>query len=143
MFKSNQKTQAEIQTLAKYFETRADGDTVTWVEVETATGLSMAVSGHGRQNVRRALRVLKRPYETLVATGVRLSAPASAMTIVRGRFARIDGAVRVADRTQRQLQERHLEQMAADDQRRMLIAAGFFGAIRAYTKEARVKLIVK
>ena len=141
MFKSNQKTQARIQALAKYFEAHADGETLTWQEIETGTGIDMSVKGNGRDMARRALKVLKRPYETLVGTGVRLSAAASAMTIVRGRFSRIDGAVRIADRTQRQLQDRHLEAMPDDDKRRMLIAAGFFGAIRTYAKQARVKLL--
>ena len=140
-FRSNPETQAEIQSLVKYLERFPDGEELTWERIEAESHVSMKPSGSGRDNVRRALRIMRRPYEPIVGEGIRLSAPATAMTILRGRFCRIDGAVRVADRTQRQLAERHLEQMAHDDQRRMLIASGFFGAIRAYAKEARTKLL--
>lgn len=141
MFKSNAKTQEEIQTLVTYFEGMPDGEEILWIRIEADTHLSMDVRGPGRANARRALRLLKRPYEAIVGSGIRLSAPDSAMTIVRSRFVRIDGAVKVADRTQRELSTRHLEQMHADDKRRMLVAAGFFGAIRAFAKDARPKLL--
>lgn len=138
---SNAERESEVARLASYFEQLPDGEELLWMRIESDTGMSMAVSGRGRALVRKALRRLKRPYEALVGEGIRLSAPDTAMTIVRGRFCRIDGAVRVADRTQKQLQQRHLEQMSSDDQRRMLLAAGFFGAIRAHAKEARTKLL--
>ncbi len=140
-YTSNQAKAEEIQTLMKYFEHLPDGEEITWDRIEIETHVSMGVDGHGRDHARRALRKLKRPYEALNGQGIRLSAVQTAMTILRGRFCRIDGAVRVADRTQRELSERHLAQMAQDEQRRMLLAAGFFGAIRAYAKEARTKLL--
>jgi hypothetical protein len=140
MFASIPKVQETIGKIARILEERADGVEMLWEDIEKISGISMDPKGPGRGYVRRALKLLRRPYEAVRAQGIRLSAPNTAMTIIRGRVVRVDGALRVAARTQRQLQERHLEQMTSDEQRRMLMAAGFFGAIRAMAKENSVKL---
>ncbi len=136
-FKSIPEVEAAITRIAEALSKRDDGAEIMWEDIEVSTGIKMHVKGPGRGYVRRALRKLRRPYEPVYGKGIRLSAPGSAMTIVRGRIVRIGGAVRVAERTQRQLQERHLEQMSAEEQRKMLMAAGFFGAIRALASEQR------
>lgn len=140
-FQSNQEKQAKVAKLAAFFGTFQDGEELSWMRIESDTGIRMRPSDVGRACVRLALRRLKRPYETLRGQGVRLSAPGSAITIVRGRFCRIDGAVRAADRTQRELSKRHLEQMTSADQQRMIVSAGFFGAIRTIAKETSTKLL--
>jgi len=88
-----------------------------------------------RDYVRTALARLRRPYAAVRGEGVQLSSPSTALTILHGKFTRIDGAVRGAERTQRQLQARHLEMMTGDEQRKMLLIAGFFGAIRSYSQQ--------
>lgn len=140
MFKSSQQVQKSIAILAKCYDKHADGDVVTWVDLEKESGLPMRVSGTGRIYARRALKRIRRPYETLPGVGVRLSSRDNAIIIVHGRFRRIDGAVRVAERTQKQLTDRHLEQMSTDDQRKILLAASFFGAIRAIAKSEEYRL---
>jgi len=142
MFKpSNPEREIQVAKLIAYFATFADGEEVSWIRIEHDTGYSMAIPGRGRDLVRYALRKLKRPYEAVRGTGVRLSAPASAVTILNGKFIRIDGAVKVAARTQNHLAKRHLEQMSGEDQRKMIIAAGFFGAVRTISKEASSRLL--
>lgn len=133
------EVEAQLARLADYFEKRADGDEVQWTVIATTTGVRMTAKG--KDLARRALRRIKRPYEALRGVGVRLSSPVTAMTIVRGNMMRVDGAMRVAAKTQKQLQARHLEKMSGDDQRRMLVAAGFFGALRAFATDAREKLL--
>jgi ATP/maltotriose-dependent transcriptional regulator MalT len=141
-WKSDPEVRAEIEKLTDFFAGLPDGAEVAWKAIEDATGIHATSNrGHARHRVRIALRELKRPYEAVRGVGIRLSAPTSAITIVRGKFSRINGALRVAERTQSQLQDMHLEQMSSDDQRKMLIAAGFFGAVRAFASEARVKLV--
>lgn len=141
MKKAIPEREAAVAALADYFAGMPDGEYVAWLRIEAETSQSMALTGPGRDDVRRALRRLRRPYEPVRGDGVRLSAPDNAISIVRGRFVRIDGAVRVADRTQQQLRERHLEQMTPDDQRTMLLTAGLFGAIRAMVRENSVKIL--
>lgn len=133
--------EASVAKLADYFAGMQDGEFISWLRIEADTGQPMVLTGPGRNDVRRALRRIKRPYEAVRGEGVRLSAPENAMTIVRGRFVRIDGAVRIADRTQRQLQERHLDKMNPAEQQKMIMLAGFFGAIRVMVKENTVKIL--
>lgn len=133
--------ESEIAKIAEFFVPLPDGEDISWLRIEHETGVSMNVKGPGRSFARRALRRLKRPYEPVRGEGLRLSSPDNAMTIVRGRFIRIDGAVRIADRTQQELQKRHLPLMSTQDQQRMLVAAGFFGAIRTIAKETSTKIL--
>lgn len=141
MKKAIPEREADIARLRDYFAGMSDGEYVSWLRIESETGISMRFGGHGRGDVRRALRKLKRPYEAIRGDGVKLSAPDNAINIVRGRFVRIDGAVRVADRVQQQLRERHLDQMSVQDQRTMIMTAGFFGAIRTLVKENSTKIL--
>ena len=138
---SQPEIEAKIARLVDYFDGLADGEEILWIRIEADTGISMDVAGKGRDYARKALRRLKRPYESIPKEGIRLSSPETAMTIVNKGFTRIDGAVRVADRTQRQLQERHLEKMSPQDQQKMIVSAGFFGAVRAFAKQASAKLL--
>lgn len=138
---SNQEKQKQVAQLAQFFADRGDGEEISWMRIEAETGIPMRSRDVGRQLARLALRRIRRPYETLRGVGVRLSAPDNSITIVRGRFCRIDGAVRAADRTQKELSRRHLEQMSPQDQQRMIVSAGFFGAIRSIAKETSTKLL--
>jgi hypothetical protein len=140
MFESIQHVQETINKIVRALEGRPDGIELMWEDIEKISGVSMKVSGPGRAYARRALKRLRRPYEALNGKGIRLSAPGTAMTIVKGRVVRIDGAVRIAAKTQSQLQERHLDQMTPEEQRKMLMAAGFFGAIRALASENRNRI---
>ena len=130
---------AQLAKLADYFAGRGDGEELGWLRIEHDAGVMMDLPG--RALARRALARLKRPYEAVRGEGVRLSAPSNSMTILRGKFVKIDRAVRRADRTRSQIADRHMAQLAPADQQRMLVLAGFFGAVRAFAKEAEVKVI--
>ena len=134
MFQSIPEVQRQIDLLRRFFDGRSDGEMVTWLEIERECSIPMRAQSKGRQLVRRALKLSKRPYEAVFGEGIRLSAPETALTIAHGKIHRIDGAVRVASRTQKHLQERHLEQMQEEDRKKLLTLAGFFGAVRALSK---------
>jgi hypothetical protein len=129
----------QVSQLKTYFAEQADGEDLSWLRIEADTGIKM--NALGRDLVRNALKKLRRPYEAVRGEGVRLSSPDNTMTIMKGRFARIDNSVRRADRTRHQLSERHLEQLSAVDKQKMLTLAGFFGAVRAFAGEAAAKLL--
>lgn len=136
--KSVPETELKIQKLKDYFESQADGDELSWMRIESDTGVTMDYRGKGL--ARSALRKLRRPYEALRGHGLKMSSPDSAITIMGGKFVRIDAAVRRADRTRACLQDRHLVQMSHKDQAKMLALAGFFGAVRAFASEAGQRL---
>lgn len=141
-FKSSiPEIELKVEKLRSYFEQAADGEEISWMRVEADTQISMDLKGNGRDLARRALLKLKRPYEAVRGVGVRLSSPENAIAILKGRFVRIDTAVLRADKTQQRLTDRHLEQMTPRDQRAMIIAAGFFGAVRTIANQAKTQLL--
>jgi hypothetical protein len=141
MFKSDQIRQTEISKVQIVLQALADGATISWVELEQQSGIKMHPSdAPGRNYARCAMHRLKRPYETLRGVGLRMSAPTNAITIAHGKFARIDGALRVADKTNHHLTTRHLEKMAPEEQRKLIIMGGFFGAVRAMASEHRKEI---
>jgi hypothetical protein len=139
-FESSPERQQQCEALSEYLAPQPDGEELTWERIEAETHLSMRARSVGRRLVRDALRKLKRPYEAIVGKGVRLSEPSTAMTIVRGRVHRINGAVDIASKTQAILQERHLAKMSDEEQRKMIMAAAFFATVRAIAYENRERM---
>jgi hypothetical protein len=139
MKRSIPEIEAIVAKLAEYFASLPDGEEVRWIRIEADTDVKM--DARGKELARRALKRAKRPYEAVRGDGLRLSSPENAITIARGKLLRIDGAVKVADNTQRELQKRHLPQMSPDDQRKMLMVAGLFGAIRTIAKETTTAML--
>lgn len=132
MIASVEQRTEQILRLIDYFGGMQDGEEVLWIRIEAETRLAMDMPG--RALVRRVLKKLKRPYESLRGEGVRLSAPTNTMAIIKHRFVRIDNAVSRADRTREHLAARHFDQLPPDQQKKMTLLAGFFGAVRAMAK---------
>lgn len=128
-----------VAKLADYLAGQPDGEELTWLRIESETSVRMDMPG--RELTRRALAKIKRPYEAIRGDGVRLSSASTSMTILRGRFVRIDRAVRRADKTLEQIADRHMAQLPQQEQQKLLVLAGFFGAVRVFAKEAEVKVI--
>ena len=139
MKESIPERQAQLTKVAEFLTSLPDGEEVSWLRIESDTSVRM--DSAGKALVRQALKRIKRPYAPVRGQGLQLSGPSNALTIMHGGFVRIDNAVRSADKTRAQLSTRHLEQLTPPDQQRMLMLAGFFGAVRTYAKEARTKLI--
>jgi hypothetical protein len=138
MFDSNQKRTAQLAQLVEYIQCANDGEELTWLRIEADTSIKM--DSAGRRLISRACQKARRPYENIRGIGVRMSSAESTMPIVQSRFVRIDNAVRRADRDRRQLADRHFEQLNSSDKSKMLMLAGFFGAVRAFAKDASGKL---
>jgi hypothetical protein len=129
----------EVARLCEYFSSLPNGAKVSWEEIEEHAGVRMNMSG--REQARRALRRLRWPYLPVRGEGVVLSSADSALTIMRGKFVKIDHAVRKADTTRAHLTERHLPDMSGRDQRSMLLLASFFGAVRTIANDARRRVL--
>lgn len=140
-FETTPERLLQCEKLAEYLHSQPDGEELSWERIEADTHITMRPRTFGRPLVWKVLRKIKRPYEAIVGVGVRLSAPSTAMTIVRGRFLRINGAVNIASRTQQQLQDRHLDKMSAEEQRKMIMAAAFFATVRAIAHENRQRML--
>lgn len=136
MFKTNPEVAKILKTLTEYIDGQPDGEDLPWIRIEADTGVKM--DNFGKTMLRRALR--RRPYEAIRGVGVRLSCPQTALVIAQSKLVAVDNSVRRADKTQQELQARHLSQMATGDQQRMLLLASFFGAIRTVAKNATVRV---
>lgn len=137
--KSIPEIEKQVVRLVEYFLSQPDGSELLWENIEIDTAIPM--NQHGRSLVRRALKKIKRPYEPVRAVGIILSSPKNAMAIVGHKFVRIDNAVRRADRTRNEISVRHLDALEERDKAKMRVLAGFFGAVRAFAKEAKVKIL--
>ena len=131
----------QCEQLKEYLSGQPDGEDLSWERIEADTRVPMRTRTPGRAMVRHVLRKMKRPYEAIIGKGIRLSSPNTALAIVHGKFVRINGAVRVASRTQQQLQDRHLGKMSGEEQRKMIAAAAFFATVRAIALENRSRML--
>jgi hypothetical protein len=130
--------QQAVAKLVEFFRDVPDGEDVAWLRVEAETGVTM--DEHGKPLVRRALKKLGRPYASVRGVGLRMSSAENALSIVQGGFVRVDNALRRTDKTREVLAARHLDQMTPGDQQKMLVLAGFFGAVRTFARDASLKV---
>ena len=138
IWQASPEREAAADALRDFLVGRPDGEELPWLLIESATGIKMDAGG--KNLVRIALRRLKRPYVAERGTGIRLSSAALALGISRSKFSRLDGALEIADKTQRELSSRHLAQMSGEEQRKMIMLAGFFGMVRSIARETSVEM---
>lgn len=131
----------KVALLVLFFEPLPDGEELSWGRITADTGIDMATAAKHRPLVVRALKRLRRPYEAMRGYGIKLSSAETSLRMVKRGFVRIDNSVKHVDRVQKQLSARHLDQMSPTDQRRMIMAAGFFGAIRTFVRQSSTKAI--
>lgn len=134
---STAEKESQVARVKEFFAVLADGEEVSWMRVEHDSGVKMDYAG--RALARLALKRLRRPYEAIRGTGIRLSSATNAVTILAGRFARVETAIQKTDRVREALETRHFAQMNEGDQKKMLLAKSFFGALKvcSSTNEGR------
>jgi len=134
---STAEKEAQAARLKDFFGALPDGEEVSWMRVEHDSGVKMDYAG--RSMARLALKRLRRPYEAIKGTGLRMSSAGNSVTILAGRFARVETAIQKTDRVREALETRHFAQMSEVDQKKMLLAKSFFGALKvcSSTNEGR------
>jgi hypothetical protein len=132
--KSTQENQRTRSILQSYLERQSDGETLAWLDIETATGVQMNPANRGK--VRSALATLRRPFESIRGTGIRLSSPTTINTIVAGRGRSVGSAIKRWSKTIRQGTERHLSAMQGEDKERLINASSFAGALEGVMSNA-------
>lgn len=129
------ETNADTLKLQEYITNQPHGASLGYSLIEDETGVVM--NNEGRSRLRSALKTLKREFSTVRGQGIKLADPATAMDIISTKFQRIDGAVRKADKTQRNLQNQFLENMSEPHRKQLLFAGAVFGAIRLAAEQGR------
>jgi hypothetical protein len=122
-FRSDPENTKRVAAIKAFLEAQEDGVTVSWLDIETETGVSMAtkiVNGvDGRRLVRRALREPGREVEIIHGAGFRLSSPTNALGIQGAHLARAARRLKRAAKAGARLDERHGEAMPRNERNRL------------------------
>lgn len=145
-FYTNPELAAAMRKITAHLSAKQDGAMLTWLDLEKDLDIPMRGQHRkgeldGRTLVRRALRKLRRPYETVHGSGLRLSAAATAVNILGRALTKVSNQTSRAQRVHADLQERHLHEMTADDRERMTRAAGLFATIELLRREQVPKIL--
>lgn len=124
----NMQRREDLDKLLKFIAKTEDGATVSWLEIEQETGVSMR-SDKGRDLFRHAMHKSRREYLPLPGSGVRFSDPKNALEIVRLRDSRISGAVKRSSKASSHVKRRHVDALSAEDRSEFLMRESLRGAL--------------
>lgn len=122
-----------FQVLCAWVADQPDGATLSYVEIEQQTGLSMSVKSGHRQVLRRALnKVRKRGnwYILRKDEAIRLSSPDNALDIARDNGLKVIRVTGDVMRRNTHLITKHGDAMQENEKREVLAITGFVGAYR-------------
>lgn len=135
-FIPNQQRREDLVKLVEYVKARHDGDRVSWLEIETATGVSMS-GDYGRGLLRVASRRAARPYMPLPGHGVEFSSPDNANEIAQKAVGSIATAVVRGAHRVATLCDRHIEKMSAEQSRLLTAKQAFLASMTVSTSLSR------
>jgi len=129
------KISEESLKIVNYLEGIAHGETLSYDQIEKATGVKMDTKG--RSYLRTAIKKLKREYSCIVGKGIELASAKSATNILVGRVVKIDNAVKRAEKTQTILVNNFYDQLQPIEQKQALFLGAVFGAIRVAAQNGK------
>lgn len=135
----NEERQAGIGMLVDFFSKQADGSRLSWLEIQTGSGVitTGTKATEGREWARRALHKIKRAYVPIGdGLGVELSAPENAVSIAAHRTRRIVGEAKAAHKSVTATLDRHADQLRADDRELLRANRSVTGALVEMSKGA-------
>ena len=136
-FQTTPERMLQLAKLKKLVDSTPDGETLTWLDVMSATQIKM--DNAGRSLFRRAIG--NRPYATINGTGVCFSSPKNAESIVVSKLRRVDGAARKAAKTTEAIVVRHSHELADAARKNILRVNAFFGTVKLLSAETRVNVV--
>ena len=119
-----------------YLKTLNPGQKVSYKEIESESGVTM--NDRGKQFMRSALNRLKIEYSCIRGNGIELCDEISATGMIARRVIKIDSAVRRADKTTKRVTTQFYSKLSENDKQHVNVVASIFGAIRAYSQNARM-----
>lgn len=126
----------ETLKLVDYFGRCKPGQQMTYESIENATGVTM--DERGKSFMRTALHKLKIEYSVIIGKGIKLADPGTTMPIVVHKLGRIDKAVKRAERSQKNLQQKFFDSLDVPEQRQLLYLGAVFGAIRVASNNGKL-----
>lgn len=112
------------------------GEFIMYQNLQHLSGVRM--DERGKQFMRTALKRLKLEYTVVPGKGIELSSPDNAIKIVATKVIRIDNSVKRAEKTTRNVTDKHYTEMKPEEQRNLNFLGAAFASIRAYSQSAKL-----
>lgn len=127
-----------------YLKTLNAGDRVSYETIAQESAVPMDTKG--KSYLRTAANRLNIEYSSIRGQGIELCSEMNATGMIATRVQRIDKSVKRADKTTKRVTDQFYEKLSNEDKQHVNVVASMFGAIRAYSNNARLlfkKPIVK
>lgn len=123
------ETSEQTLKLRAFLAQQPPGAQLTYDHIEQFTGIAMDINGRGK--LRRAAAREHLAYDSVIGVGIELASPVNGVHIVGGRLERIRKAIMRTERTHAVIQQRFLDQMSEEDQKRCVYIGVVFSAMNA------------
>lgn len=114
------------------------GQSISFEQIAYDTGIDMDAKGKTR--LRNAAKYAGVEYAGVKNYGITLAGAKNGTTIIGGRLARIDSSVRRAEKATKNISRRYLQEMNAEDQKKVVFLGSVFGAIRSASDQYRTMI---
>lgn len=126
----------ETIRIQQFLEQQKPGTELSYLKIHNETGINM--DEKGKQRLRSALKRAKLEYSTIQGSGIKLADSKSTMPILTGKILKIDRAVKRAEKTHKNLEEKFFSSLSKDEQQKILYVGAVFGAIRVAAENGKV-----
>lgn len=127
MFEKNDKRREAVKKLVSFIESQDDGARLSFVEIETATGIVMDDTGRGW--LREAADRAQREYLAIPGSGIELSSADNGLTIVNKGERGFLNKLRAVRKTIDRIDGRHSEQMNSEQRHALNHHKAIFGTL--------------
>ncbi len=133
------KISEESLRLIEYFKGVEHGQMLSYQQIEKDTGVKMDTPA-GRSYLRTACKNLRREYSCIRGVGIEMASPQNASTLIIGRLAKIDNAVKRGERTYNNVSIAFYNELTPAEQRQINFVGAAFGAIRVAAENGKYLL---
>ncbi len=125
---TNTDRRRSMDAINKWLPSIGDGQMVSWLEAEKATGVRM--DNNGRALVRISAKRMGRPYRAVRGLGFETSSADNGMDIVAGKIGKTLRSIADTKQTTDTIVGRHIEQMTQDAKNRILQTQATFATLQ-------------
>jgi len=132
------KISEESITLINYLESIANGQVLSYSQIQQETGVKM--DNAGKSYLRTALNKLKREYSAIHGIGIELTCAKTATSVVVKRLVKIDRSVGRAEKTVKRVTTQFYNELSEPEQKQVNFLGAIFGAIKLSARNGKYYL---
>lgn len=130
------KVSEDTLKIQSYLENQSPGTFIDYLEIERGSGVRM--DEQGKTRLRSAAKRAKIEYSASRGKGIQLASPENGVSMVLGKFVRVDNAVKRAEKTHRNIIYNFSDEMEERDRQTISQMGLLFGAVRAAAEQFRI-----